>query len=96
MTKNYVEKCPRCGGTVVEKEVTEVLYGGVNTAILRIKTGVCVLCGERLYTPEMVRQFEEIEARLEKQETADFEPLGQSFQVLLENLETSAQPTSRW
>jgi len=83
MERKYVEKCPRCGGTVIEKEVTEVLYGGVNTAILRIKAGVCLLCGERLYTPEIVRQFEEIEAKLEQQETAEFEPLGQSFQVVL-------------
>lgn len=83
MERKYVEKCPRCGGTVIEKEVTEVLYGGVNTAILRIKAGVCLLCGERLYTPEIVRQFEEIEAKLEQQETAEFEPVGQSFQVVL-------------
>ncbi len=83
MERKYVEKCPRCGGTVIEKEVTEVLYGGVNTAILRIKAGVCLLCGERLYTPEIVRQFEEIEAKLEQQETAEFEPVGQSFQVAL-------------
>lgn len=83
MERKYVEKCPRCGGTVIEKEVTEVLYGGVNTAILRVKAGVCLLCGERLYTPEIVRQFEEIEAKLEQQETAEFEPVGQSFQVVL-------------
>jgi YgiT-type zinc finger domain-containing protein len=83
MERKYVEKCPRCGGTIIEKEVTEVLYGGVNTAILRIKAGVCLLCGERLYTPEIVRQFEEIEAKLEQQQTAEFEPVGQSFQVVL-------------
>ena len=63
--------------------MTEVLYGGVNTALLRIKVGVCMLGGERLYTPEIVRLFEEIEAKLEQQETAGFEPLGQSFQVVL-------------
>lgn len=83
MENKYVEKCPRCGGEVVEKEVTELLYGGVNTAILRITVGVCLQCGERLYTPESVKQFEEIEAKLEQQETAEFEPLGQSFQVEL-------------
>ena len=80
---NYVEKCPRCGGAVVEKEMTEVLYGGVNTAFLRVKVGVCLLCGERLYTPETVRQFEAIETKLEHQETASFQPLGQSFQVMV-------------
>ena len=50
---------------------------------LRIKVEVCLLCGEQLYTPEVVRQFEEIEAKLEYQETAEFELLGQSFQVIL-------------
>ncbi len=79
----YIEKCPRCEGPVVEKEVTEVLYGGVNTAFLKVEVGICLLCGERLYTPEVVRQFEQIEAKLEHQETADFHPLGQSFEVEL-------------
>lgn len=83
MESKYVEKCPRCGGVIVEKDVTELLYGGVNTAILRVKAGVCELCGERLYTPETIRQFEEIEAKLEQQETAEFKPVGQSFQVVL-------------
>ncbi|MGC1377390.1 MAG: YgiT-type zinc finger protein [Anaerolineales bacterium] len=82
MERKYVKKCPRCGGEVIEKEVTEVLYGGVNTAILRARVGVCVLCGERLYTAENVKQFEEIEAKLEQQETAGFQPLGQSFQIV--------------
>jgi hypothetical protein len=59
------------------------LYGGVNTAILRVKAGVCELCGERFYTPEIVREFEEIETKLEQQETAEFKPVGRSFQVVL-------------
>jgi len=83
MERKYVEKCPRCGGTVIEKEVTELLYGGVNTAILRVKAGVCELCGERYYTPDKVRQFEEIETKLAQQDTTEFEPVGQSFQVVL-------------
>lgn len=78
----YVEKCPRCGGLVIEKEVREILFGGNNTAILNVKAGVCLHCGERLYTPEIVRRFEEIEAKLERQETEAFQPLGKSFQVI--------------
>ena len=78
----YVEKCPICGGQVIEKEVTEVLSGGINTAFIRVKAGVCLHCGERLYTPETVRRFEEIRAKLERQETAEFQRLGKSFQVV--------------
>ena len=77
----YVKKCPICSGQVIEKEVTEVLSGGVNTAFLKVKAGVCIHCGERLYTPEMVKRFEEIENKLEHQETSDFQTLGKSFQV---------------
>jgi YgiT-type zinc finger domain-containing protein len=77
----YVEKCPRCGGQVVEKQVKEVLCGGNHTAFLTIQAGVCLHCGERFYTPETVRQFEEIEAKLEKQETDGFQTVGKSFSV---------------
>lgn len=79
--KNYVRKCPTCGGEVIEKEVTEVLSGGVNTAFVKVKVGVCLRCGERLYTPDTVRKFEEIEAKLQRQDTSAFRPLGKSFQV---------------
>ncbi|MEW6233903.1 MAG: YgiT-type zinc finger protein [Candidatus Omnitrophota bacterium] len=80
--EKYVEKCPRCGGEVMEKEVTEVLYGGVNTAILHVAAGVCLVCGERLYAPEMVRKFEEIELKLEQQNTSEFMPLGRSYRAV--------------
>jgi YgiT-type zinc finger domain-containing protein len=83
MKQKYVEKCPTCGGVVVEKEVTELLYGGVNTAMLRVTVGVCLSCGERLYTPALIRQFEDIGVKLEKQETAEFKPVGRSFHVVL-------------
>ncbi|MBL7176043.1 MAG: YgiT-type zinc finger protein [Desulfobacteraceae bacterium] len=36
------EKCPICGGGLVEKEVEKVLKGGSNTAILRVKAEVCL------------------------------------------------------
>ncbi|MFQ5651836.1 MAG: YgiT-type zinc finger protein [bacterium] len=80
MTK-YARKCPTCGEEVLEKEVTEVLSGEVNTAFVRVQVGVCLHCGERLYTPDTVRRFEEIEAKLQRQDTAGFRPLGKSFQV---------------
>ena len=75
------EKCPICGGELVEKEVEKLLRGGIHTAVLKVRAEVCLHCGERLYSQETVRLFEQVRAKLERQETADFEPLGLSFQV---------------
>jgi YgiT-type zinc finger domain-containing protein len=75
------EKCPICGGELVEREVEKLLRGGIHTAVLKVRAEVCFRCGERLYPQETVRRFEEIRAKLERQETADFQPLGRSFQV---------------
>jgi YgiT-type zinc finger domain-containing protein len=74
-------ECPVCGGELVEKEVEKLLRGGVHTAVLRVNAEVCLRCGERLYALETVRRFEQIRAKLERQEVAEFEPLGRSFQV---------------
>jgi len=76
------EKCPICGGELGEKEVEKLLRGGIHTAVLKVRAEVCLHCGERLYSQEIVRLFEQIRAKLERQETADFEPLGLSFQVM--------------
>lgn len=76
------DKCPVCGGELVEKEVEKLLRGGVHTAVLKVQAEVCLRCGERLYAQETVRRFEEIRAKLERQETGEFQPLGRSFQVV--------------
>jgi YgiT-type zinc finger domain-containing protein len=76
------EKCPVCGGDVVERQVEKLLRGGNNTAVLSARAEVCLHCGERLYSEETIRRFEEIRAKLERQETGEFELLGQSFQVV--------------
>ena len=76
------EKCPICGGELVEKEVEKLLRGGIHTAVLKVRAEVCLHCGERLHSQETVRLFEQVRAKLERQETADFEPLGLSFQVM--------------
>jgi YgiT-type zinc finger domain-containing protein len=75
------DRCPVCGGELVEKEVEKLLRGGVNVAVVRVRAEVCLRCGERYYSEETVRRFEEIRAKLERGETADLEPLGRSFQV---------------
>jgi YgiT-type zinc finger domain-containing protein len=76
------EKCPVCGSDMVEKEVEKLLRGGKNTAVLKVHAEVCLHCGEHLYSQETVSRFEQVRAKLLCQETADFRPLGQSFQVV--------------
>ena len=75
-------ECPICGGELVEKEVEKLLRGGVHTAVLRVRAEVCLRCGERLYSLDTIRQFEEIRDKLERQQTAEFQPMGKSFQVV--------------
>lgn len=76
------DKCPVCGGELVEKEVEKLLKGGLHTAVLRVRADVCLRCGERLYSAETVKRFEQIRQKLERQEVAEFQPLGQTFQVV--------------
>jgi YgiT-type zinc finger domain-containing protein len=75
------EKCPVCGGNLVEKEVEKVLHSGVNTAVLKVCAEVCLRCGVRLYSQETARRFEQIRAKLERQDTKDFRAIGVSYQV---------------
>ena len=75
------EKCPICGGELAEKDVEKLLRGGTHTAVAKVRADVCLHCGERLYSQETVRKFEEIRAKLRRQETAEFRPMGQSFEV---------------
>lgn len=76
------DRCPVCGGELVEKEVEKLLKGGVHIAVLKVRAEVCLRCGERLYSAETVKQFEQIRQKLERQEVAEFQPLGQTFQVV--------------
>lgn len=75
-------ECPVCGGEIISKQVEKLLRGGVNTATVVVHAEVCLHCGERLYSKETVRLFEQIRAKLARQEVAEFHPLGQSFQVV--------------
>jgi YgiT-type zinc finger domain-containing protein len=76
------DKCPVCGGELVEKEVEKLLRGGVNTAVLRVNAEVCLQCGERLYSEETVRRFEQIRQKLANEDVAEFQLLGQTYQVV--------------
>ena len=75
------DKCPVCGGEMVEKDVEKLLRGGKHTAVLSVRAEVCLHCGERLYSKEVISRFEQIRSKLLRQEMADFQPIGQSFQV---------------
>lgn len=77
------EKCPICGHEVVEKEVEKLLRGGFHTAVVRVQAEVCLHCGERLYSQEVVSRFEQIRRQLNQRETDQFEPLGQSFRAAI-------------
>lgn len=76
-------KCPICGGEMVEKEVEKLLRGGSNTAVMRVRAEVCLHCGERLYSQEIVQRFEQVRAHLASEEVADFAPIGQAFEVVV-------------
>lgn len=76
------ERCPVCGGEMVEKQVEKLLRGGVHTAVVTVCAEVCLRCGERLYAAETVRRFEQIRAKLARQDVDDFQALGRSFQVV--------------
>jgi YgiT-type zinc finger domain-containing protein len=75
------EKCPVCGGEIVEKLVEKLLKGGDNTAVLMVNAEVCLHCGERLYSKETVARFEEIRWKLEKNNVEGFKELGHAYQA---------------
>ena len=75
------EKCPVCGGEVVERQVQKLVRGGGHTASITVLAEVCLHCGERLYSSDVVRKFEEIRTKLERQEITEFQPIGQAFEI---------------
>ena len=77
----HLDQCPICGGNLVTKVVT-VVRGGSHTATLKVEADVCLHCGERLYSMDTGKQFDEIRAKLIRADTADLKPIGQSFQIV--------------
>ncbi|QYX33706.1 YgiT-type zinc finger protein [Sphaerospermopsis torques-reginae] len=76
-----IDKCVICNGNLLETKVTEIIKGGGNTATLQVNALVCQNCGERFYHADTIRRFENIKLKLERQETQDLIPVGQSFEV---------------
>ncbi len=81
MAVQSVDKCPVCGGELVEKSVEKLLRGGRHTAVMTVRADVCQRCGERLYSVETIERFEQIRKMLARQEVAGFELTGQAFRV---------------
>lgn len=54
---------------------------GVHTAVLIVRAEVCLHCGERLYDADTIKRFEDIREKLRRQETDEFQPMGQTFHV---------------
>ncbi len=75
------EKCPVCGSELESKQVEKLLSGCGNTVSVKVSAEVCLHCGERLFTEEVVRTFEEIRGKLQKRDFSHLKKLGQSFTV---------------
>ena len=75
------DKCPVCGGEVVEKEVEKILMGGRNTAVVKTKAAVCLHCGERMYAPDVIASFEDIRKKLKEEKVEKFTPIGMTYKV---------------
>ena len=75
------DKCPICGGEIVDKQVDKLLRGGSNSAVLTVQAEVCLHCGERMYSEDTIKQFETIRSKLEKQETSGLKAVGQFFKA---------------
>ncbi len=71
-TKKPFDRCPVCGGKIVEKEIEKLLRCGVDTAVVKVHADVCLHCGERLYSQETVRRFEMMREKSEFGGAGDF------------------------
>jgi len=80
-TMTPFEKCPVCCGEIIERQVQKLLRGGRHTASITVPAEVCLHCGKRLYSRDVVKRFEEIRTKLARQETEEFQPIGQAFEV---------------
>jgi len=50
------------------KQVEKLLRGEGNTIYMKVIAEVCLHCGERLYSEDVVKSFEEIRGKLRNQE----------------------------
>ena len=75
-------RCPMCGGDLVRKQVEKLLRGANQTVAVHIMADVCTHCGERLYSSDTIRRFEQIREKLTRGDVDEFERIGQSYQAV--------------
>ncbi len=75
------EKCPVCSGELTKKKVEKLLRGGNSTASVKVFADVCMHCGERLYSQDVVHKFEQIRAKLAQKDTSEFVEVGKAYQI---------------
>lgn len=77
----WVSRCPTCGGELTKETVEKLLRGGNNVAALKVEARVCHKCGEIVYDIATIQKFQEIREKLEREDVADFSPLGKAYAV---------------
>ena len=75
------EQCPICGGDLENKQVEKLLRGGENIVSIKVTAEVCLHCGEKIYTEDIIKLFESVRNKLKKHEFSHFKTLGQSFTI---------------
>ena len=59
-----------------------MLKGGTDSAVIEVTIGVCLKCGEHVYTPEIIKRFEEIKEKLKNHAVEDFKRIGNTYEVV--------------
>ncbi len=78
---SLTNKCPICGTATVIKDFEQIVRGGDNTALIKVKAAICHKCGEVVFDARSVRFFEEVSAKLARGDIASFKAVGKSFRV---------------
>jgi YgiT-type zinc finger domain-containing protein len=77
----WPSQCVVCGGKLKEKRVQKVLWGGHDSAVIKVSTAVCLKCGEHFYASETVEIFEEIRKKLKAHKVKQYKPIGRTYAV---------------
>ena len=74
-------KCPMCGCELVRQQTEKLLRGGTTLATMTVDAEVCLHCGEKPYSSDTIRSFDQIRRKLDQQQFAEFEVIGRAFRV---------------